>query len=155
EDLKDFGELPSGRYDFYKRAYERYFHALSTASTDEEKKRAQEQLPDHIGLQPYIVMEVYGRLKAAFREYRRAKIAGTTTHNAEAAAIFYAGWLGHFVADGSQPLHATIQYDGWTGENPNGYATARGIHAEFETAFVKARLAELNISKGLRTPKKV
>ncbi len=41
----------------------------------------------------------------------------------EAAIIFYAGWLGHYVGDGSQPLHVTVNYNGWTGPNPHGYTT--------------------------------
>jgi hypothetical protein len=51
-----------------------------------------------------------------------------------------AGWLGHYVADGSQPLHASIQYNGWTGTNPNGYTTLHKIHSQFETAYVKANV---------------
>ena len=41
----------------------------------------------------------------------------------EQAILFYAGWLGHYVGDGSQPLHTTIQYNGWVGPNPHGYTT--------------------------------
>jgi hypothetical protein len=28
---------------------------------------------------------------------------------------FYMGWLGHYIGDGSQPLHVTIHGDGWKG----------------------------------------
>jgi hypothetical protein len=42
------------------------------------------------------------------------------------------------VADGSQPLHTTIQYNGWVGPNPNGYTTEHNIHAQFETVYVMA-----------------
>ena len=73
-------------------------------------------------------MEVYGRLKAAFREYRQRLRAHQPTQAVQQAIIFYAGWLGHYVADGSQPLHTTIQYNGWVGPNPNGYTTQHGIH---------------------------
>ena len=58
----------------------------------------------------------------------------------EQAAIFYAGWLGHYVGDASQPLHTTVQYNGWTGPNPNGYTTAHTIHWQFEGPFVGANL---------------
>ncbi len=60
----------------------------------------------------------------------------------EKAIVFYAGWLGHYVADGSQPLHVTIQYNGWTGENPHGYTTEHKIHAQFESTYVKANLKD-------------
>jgi len=46
--------------------------------------------------------EVWERLKAALREYRALTAAGKDTHGVEAAAIFYAGWLGHYVGDASQ-----------------------------------------------------
>ena len=48
--------------------------------------------------------------------------------------------MGHYVADGSQPLHVSIQYNGWTGPNPNGYTTEHTIHANFESAYVKANV---------------
>jgi hypothetical protein len=152
ERLQGFGDLPPGRYDFYKRAYERYFAAQKAATTDAERKEAEELRPDSIGLQPYIVMEVYGRLKAALREYRKLKLAHQPTQGAETAAIFYAGWLGHYVADGSQPLHCTIYYDGWSGANPNGYTTAHGIHSLFESKYVAANLPRLQIRDRMRAP---
>jgi len=31
--------------------------------------------------------------------------------------VFYAGWLGHYVGDGSQPLHTTIHYNGWVDDH--------------------------------------
>jgi len=65
-------------------------------------------------------MEVYGRLKAAFREYRKLKADHQPTAPVEQAIIFYAGWLGHYVADGAQPLHTTIKYNGWWGRIRTG-----------------------------------
>jgi hypothetical protein len=72
------------------------------------------------------------------REYRHAKAEGRPTADAEANAIFYAGWLGHYVGDGSNPMHTSIQYNGWVGPNPNGYTTAHDVHSKMETAFVNA-----------------
>jgi len=94
------------------------------------------QRPEKIGLQPWETDEVWERLKAAMREYRFLAAAGQDTKPVEAAIIFYAGWLGHYVGDGSQPLHVTVQYNGWTGPNPNGYATGHQIHHQFEGPFV-------------------
>ena len=155
ERLQAFGDLPPGRYDFYKRAYERYSAAQKAATSDAEKKEAEELLPNNIGLQPYIVMEVYGRLKVALREYRKLKKAGQPTRGAETAAIVYAGWLGHYVADASQPLHCTIYYDGWSGPNPNGYTTTHGIHANFESVFVARNLAKLQFRDRMHAPMKL
>ena len=54
----------------------------------------------------------------------------------EAAALQTLGRLSHYVADGSQPLHMTIHYNGWAeGPNPEGFTTAR-IHGPFEGDLV-------------------
>jgi hypothetical protein len=56
----------------------------------------------------------------------------------EALILRDLGDWSHFVADGSQPLHVTNHYNGWgDGPNPNGYTTARTLHAQFEGALVQ------------------
>jgi hypothetical protein len=109
--------------------------------------------PEKIGFLPYETMEVYGRLKVAFREYRKAQKEGRSTADAEANAIYYAGWLGHYVADGSNPLHTTVKYNGWVGENPNGYDTGKTIHWRMEGPFVGRNMAKLQFGD-LVTPAK-
>jgi hypothetical protein len=135
--------LPRGRYEFYRKLYEK--RAATTENPDD-------YLPEHVGLQPYITMEIYGRLKAAFREYRQQRAEHQPTPAVEQAAIFYAGWLGHYVADGSQPLHTTIYYNGWVGANPNGYTTQHGIHAQFETAYVGANITAKDFAGMVKSP---
>lgn len=116
------GALPHKRLDF------------------EAKVFAAGQRPEKIGLQPWVTEEVWERLKAAMRQYRQMKAANQDTRPVEAAVLFYTGWLGHYVGDGAQPLHVTVQYNGWTGPNPNGYTTAHQIHSQFESAFVAANI---------------
>lgn len=118
------GPLPRRRLDF------------------EAKVFAAGQRPEKIGLQPWETTEVWERLKAALREYRTLQAAHQNARGAEEAALFYAGWLGHYVGDGSQPLHTTMQYNGWVGPNPNGYTTGHQIHWQFEGPFVAANLQE-------------
>lgn len=49
------------------------------------------------------------------------------------------GYFGHFVGDGSQPLHVTVHFNGWGSyPNPKNYTQSKQIHAKFETAFVTA-----------------
>ena len=43
--------------------------------------------------------------------------------NAQADFIYVMGVMGHYVGDGSQPLHTTMYFNGWVGDNPNGYTT--------------------------------
>lgn len=138
--------LPAGRYEFYRKLYEK-----RAATTD----HSDDYLPERVGLQPYITMEIYGRLKAAFREYRQRRASHQPTAAVEEAIIFYAGWLGHYVADGSQPLHTTIHYNGWVGPNPNGYTTEHKIHAQFETAYVAANITAKDFAGRVRAPEKL
>ena len=138
--------LPPSRYEFYRKLYEK-----RAATTD----HADDYLPERVGLQPYITIEVYGRLKAAFLEYRRQLAAHQSTAAVQQAIIFYAGWLGHYVADGSQPLHTTIHYNGWVGPNPNGYTGQHTIHGQFETAYVGANIKASDFAGMVMSPKKL
>jgi hypothetical protein len=140
--------LPQGRYEFYRKLYEK---RAATPSTD----HPDDYLPEHVGLQPYITMEIYGRLKVAFREYRQQKASHQPTAAVEQAIIFYAAWLGHYVADGSQPLHTTIRYNGWVGPNPNGYTTEHKIHAQFETAYVAANITAKDFARLVTSPQQL
>jgi hypothetical protein len=124
ESADALGPLPRRRLDFEARVF------------------AAGQRPEKIGLQPWETTEVWERLKVALREYRSLAAAGQDTHAVEQVAIFYAGWLGHYVGDGAQPLHTSIQYNGWVGANPHGYTTSRQIHWQFEGPFVAANLRE-------------
>jgi hypothetical protein len=101
---------------------------------------------EKVGLQPYVTSEVYERLQSAFRDYRALLAAKMDTKPSEAEIIFLAGWLGHYVGDGSQPLHTTIQYNGWVGPNPHGYTTEHRIHSQFETAFVHANIKPADVA---------
>jgi len=138
--------LPPGRYEFYRKLYEK--RASTTDHPDD-------YLPERVGLQPYITMEVYGRLKAAFREYRQLHAAHQPTQAVQQAIIFYAGWLGHYVADGAQPLHTTIQYNGWVGPNPNGYTTEHHIHAQFESVYVAANIKAQDFAGLVKMPERL
>jgi len=138
--------LPRGRYEFYRKLYEK--RASTTDHPDD-------YLPERVGLQPYITMEVYDRLKVGFREYRKLKADHQPTAGIEHAIIFYAAWLGHYVADGAQPLHTTIQYNGWVGPNPNGYTTQHDIHSNFETAYVGANISAKDFSEFVHAPQQL
>ena len=129
------GSLPHRRFDF------------------EAKVFAANQRPEKIGLQPWETDEVWERLKSAMREYRKLSAAKQDTKPVEQVILFYAGWLGHYVGDGSQPLHTTVQYNGWTGPNPNGYTTEHKIHWQFEGPFVEANIHEADV-RATMTPVK-
>ncbi len=129
------GPLPHKRLDF------------------EAKVFAAGERPEKIGLQPWQTTEVWERLKAAMRQYRELSANHEDTKPVEQAILFYAGWLGHYVGDGSQPLHTTVQYNGWVGPNPNGYTTAHQIHWQFEGPFVGANIHAPEV-QAMMTPAK-
>ena len=131
------GPLPRRRLDF------------------EAKVFAAGQRPEKIGLQPWEATEIWERLKAALREYRTMSAAHEDTRGVEAAALFYAGWLGHYVGDASQPLHTTDKYNGWVGPNPNGYTTEHKIHWQFEGPFVAANINSHEVAEKMSPAKAI
>jgi hypothetical protein len=131
------GPLPRQRLDF------------------EAKVFAAGQRPEKIGLQPWVATEVWQRLKASMREYRALSAAHKDTKPVEQVILFYAGWMGHYVGDASQPLHTTIQYNGWVGPNPNGYTTAHQIHWQFEGPFVGVNIHEADVKAKMTVLKPV
>jgi hypothetical protein len=138
--------LPPGRYEFYRKLYEK---RVATADHPDD------YLPEHVGLQPYIVAEIYGRLVAAFHQYRELRERHQPTAPVQNAIVFYAGWLGHYVADGSQPLHTTIHYNGWVGPNPKGYTTEHTIHAQFESTYVAQNITASDFAEMVHAPQRL
>jgi len=94
-----------------------------------------------VGYLPYAIVENYGRLVNAFRNWRRAK----TSADREATrqnAVVYAGILSHYVGDGSQPMHLSIHYNGWVDDKPNprNYTKDRRLHSRYEAAYVNTAI---------------
>ena len=73
------------------------------------------------GILPWATLRTYDSLVSCFRRYDWEK------------AVLFAADLGHYVADGHQPLHLTRNYDGqYTGNS--------GIHSRYETGMVNTFL---------------
>jgi len=129
------GSMPRNRYD-----YVRALAKLQAVHPDTTLKA------EDVGTQPYQTNELYQRLKSSMRQYRQLVAENQDTKPVEAEIIFLAGWMGHYVGDGSQPLHTSAMYNGWLGSNPNGYTTEHHIHAQFEGTFIKNNLKESDVS---------
>lgn len=137
ENADVLGVLPRRRYDFiddlckYRQAH---------------PDQAEAETPTHVGMLPWQTEEVWERLKSGFRDYRELKAQGKDTKPVQEAIIFYTAWLGHYVGDGSQPLHVTRDYNGWVEkQNPHGYTRERGIHSEFESTFVGNNITDAEV----------
>lgn len=88
------------------------------------------------GFLPWAIAEEAQKLVIAFRNWRASRPGSSERAHIERDIIHFAGILAHYVGDGSQPLHATMNYNGWVTPNPNGYAVDCGTHARFETQYV-------------------
>jgi hypothetical protein len=128
---------------------------------------------ERIGTLPWQAEEVYERLQSAFRSYRIA--SGDIAESAwpdeapikpddlpaiEASALYYAGELGHYIGDGSMPLHDTVNLAGWVSkDNPNGYTTRSGIHHQLElvadAAIEQRAITEKEILPLMSAPKEL
>lgn len=137
-----------------------YWGSISTIPPDRyqfmEKVAARKIELARMGYLPYAIIENYQRLANAFRQWRHATSA-VDRESARANALHYAGILGHYVGDGSQPLHLTIHFDGWAAGNPNpqNYTRVRGLHSRFEVAYVTAAIGIANIKPKVSPPQRL
>jgi len=86
------------------------------------------------GLVLHAIAEHHAKLLSQFKTYRtlialndpaRAPQLAQTKANITSTM----GILAHFVGDMAQPLHTTKHFNGWVGDNPNGYTTEKTFHA--------------------------
>ncbi|MDX6695808.1 MAG: hypothetical protein QOF02_3411 [Blastocatellia bacterium] len=98
--------------------------------------------PETAGLLSFHIVELYQRLRAEFYLWRNAKDKRTRQW-IEERIINDAGILGHYVADGANPHHTTIHYNGWDKHtpNPNNYTTDNTFHARFESEYVQTHIS--------------
>jgi hypothetical protein len=116
--------------------------------------RAKGKDPKDVGYLPYSILEGYQKVQVLFRMWRDPQHAGERDQ-IEQNIIYYAGVLGHYVADGSNPLHTTIHYNGWSSSlNPNLY-TREPLHWRFEGEYVKAQIKPEDFSAMVKTGKKL
>jgi hypothetical protein len=111
------------------------------------------------GWLPYSIVDGWEQLATVFAEWRVDAWASTAVKDDAHRAWFAAdmaerqalilrdiGTLGHYVGDGSQPLHVSIHYNGWgDGPNPEGFTQSR-IHAMFEGAFVHDNIGQAEVA---------
>lgn len=126
-----------------------YAAALRAAGTDDYK----------IGYLPYAIEEGWQQLVRDFA-FWRADVAAQKMalspkdrqwladdqRRREMLTIRDLGFWSHFVGDASQPMHVSVHYDGWGNfPNPENYPNQRGLHGQFEGAFVHANVQESDL----------
>jgi hypothetical protein len=107
------------------------------------------------GFAPWAITEWTHKLRSAVAVLKAFQEMGGTAAelaNAQANIVYAMGVLGHYVGDCAQPLHTTEHYNGWTGPNPQGYTTWRGLHSWADGGFVaKAGIAFDGLKPRVRT----
>lgn len=123
--------IPRSRYEYVLALYKQY-----EKIKDSDPLTAQRTNVRWTGTLPYAAIEAYDRLVVCMRYIRKAQVEGGDPSIPEQHCAFQAIRLGHYIGDGAQPLHDSVNSDGWRGDNPKGYTTDRTIHGRFESQFV-------------------
>lgn len=108
------------------------------------------------GMLPYRILELTQTLRIEFRLWRAAT-EPATRKAIEERIINDAGILGHYVGDGSNPHHTTVNHDGWSQPwNPKGFTTAKGFHSRFERLYVESHIIAADVQPLVpRTPQTI
>jgi hypothetical protein len=106
-----------------------------------------------MGFLPFAILEGAQKLRIDFRAWRSAP--DSIKPWIEQRIIDDAGIVGHFIADASNPAHTTVHYNGWTGPNPNSYATDTRFHSRFESAYVGANFKLTDLTSRMDTVARV
>jgi len=144
EDLKLCGltpeTLPPLRYDFVAiLAQARAAHPEKFPAINPDKDADHTRELD--GFLPWAITEYYEKLKSDFATLKALRTYGGTPieiANAEADCVYSMGVMGHYVGDGSQPLHTSRYFNGWEpANNPKGYTTRQTFHAWIDGGYFK------------------
>ena len=144
EDLKLCGltpeTLPIMRYDFVADiALARAAHPEKFPAIDPTKDADHTRELD--GFLPWAITEYYEKLKSDFATLKALKQYGGSPEeiaNAQADIVYVMGVMGHFVGDGSQPLHTSANFNGWDPKNnPKGFTTRTTFHAWIDGGYFK------------------
>jgi hypothetical protein len=130
--------LPPLRYDFMAQIAraraahpERFPHIDPAKDSDHTRELS--------GFLPWTMTEYYAKLKSEFSYLKAFESAGGTPveiANAQANIIYTMGVMGHFYGDASQPLHTTMHFNGWMGDNPHHYTTNHSFHGWIDGGYI-------------------
>jgi hypothetical protein len=132
----ELSALTPFRYEFAAQfAAGRAAHPAAFPPPDPAKDADRSQ--EWPGFLPWTIAEYYAKLQAEFSYLKTYELYGTPADVAQARAnvVYTLGVMGHYVGDGSQPLHTTVHRSGWVGPNPHGYTTA-DFHALVDGVFI-------------------
>lgn len=105
------------------------------------------------GLLPYAIAELQWKVASSWStlnayERHRKYVTEDMIRNARENVVFHMGILSHFVGDGSQPLHTTSHFNGWSGENPRGFTTSNKFHSYIDGGVLRRHGIDRDSLKG-------
>lgn len=106
--------------DFYKE----FLNGNMIENEDELISKYGDSLVITNGILPWATQETLNNLTKAFKEKNRDKI------------LIYAADLGHYVADGHQPMHTTVNYNGQLTDQ-------KGVHFRYEVTMIDRHIDTL------------
>ncbi|MDR3506820.1 MAG: S1/P1 Nuclease [Caulobacteraceae bacterium] len=136
-----------------------------TRSDYETALRAVGTESGHAGFLPYSIIDGWQQLAKDFAYWRVLTAAIPRETNPERKAWMQAdlkrretlivhdlGIWAHYVGDASQPMHASVHYNGWGDyPNPEGYTQDR-VHVPFEGPFVQRNVSEKAVRAAMTAP---
>lgn len=109
--------------DYYKE----FLNGNMIFNRDELTQIYNDSIVTAMGILPWATLETFNNLTNAFIEKNRDRI------------LIYASDLGHYVADGHQPMHTVLNYDGQLSDQ-------KGIHYRYESEMIKRNMSEIETS---------
>lgn len=125
-------------YDFVVRfAAGRAAHPQNFPAIDPDKDR--DHSLEWCGFLPWAIYMYYAKLQVDLSVLRTFEADGgtpTEIENTKEDIVGVMALMGHFVGDGSQPLHTTIQFNGWVGPDPQGFTRSNRFHSWIDGGFI-------------------
>ena len=94
---------------------------------------------EFFGFLPWTINEYFSKLRSEFSYLKTFEQFGGTPdeiQNAKENVIYTMGVMGHYVGDGSMPLHTTYHYNGWGKyPNPKNFTNDRNFHELIDGAY--------------------
>ncbi len=104
--------------------YPEFLNGKMTLDKDELISRYGKDKVYEMGILPWTTLETYNNLVEALKEKNRDK------------AMILIADLGHYIADGHQPMHTVLNYDGQL-------TNQKGVHARYESRMINRYLNEI------------
>lgn len=152
--------MPKFRYDYLRTmAVSKHLHPEMVDPYD--AARDYDRSKEWPGFLAHAIMEHYAKLEATFRSVRILERLNdpkrkNQLESARANAIYHMGMLSHFVGDAAQPLHTTRHFNGWVGDNPNGYTTSNKFHSYIDGGVARRhKLTYAALKGGVKYDRKV